>query len=88
MREGLLRDGLLALQTAGRAQSERAPASWTIRCLLAPAGSAPDAAPALAFVADTTPAALAALGPDLSSLSAGQMLPTFRNPWWSPDAPQ
>ncbi|MBV9848508.1 MAG: tetratricopeptide repeat protein [Armatimonadetes bacterium] len=88
VRDGLLRDGLLALQAAGRAQGDRAPTSWTIRCLLAPAGSAPDAAPALAFVADTTPAALAALGPDLSSLSAAQMLPAFRNPWWSPDAPQ
>ena len=85
VRDSLLRDGLLALQTASRVQGDRVP-SWTVRCLLA--GATPDAAPALAFVGDATPPALAAVaGQPASSLSSTQIQPAFHNPWWSPSVP-
>ena len=83
-RENLLRDSLLALRTADHAQASHVPA-WTVRCYLP--GATPEAGLSLAFVADTTPTALTAVGPDAPSLSAAQLLPAFQNPWWSSGIP-
>ena len=83
-RAALLHDALLALQAAGGVPTGRV-ASWTVRCLLPAA--APDAAPSLALVADTTPAALAALGPAPAAPSSAPLLTAFHNLWWSPSVP-
>jgi hypothetical protein len=87
VRETLLRDAVLAGQAGTRAQGDRV-GSWTIRCLAASTDSTATEAPDLAFVADTTTAALATLGATPMNLSPAQLEATFRNAWWSPAVPQ
>ena len=85
-RDSLLRDSLLALQAAIRVQGDRV-SSWTVRCLLSQ--PSPGAAPALAFVADTTSSTVTAVGSSVPSPPpASQIQSSFHNLWWSPVLPQ
>lgn len=84
-RDAIMAASVVALQALSEQTASDSAGQFTIRCLLASpsGGSTP-----LVFTADTSRAAIAALGANLASVTAAQVAAIFSNPWWSPNIPQ